>query len=124
MVMDVQLDFDFDHCQLNSPPLEAVQDYFRNLEFKTMVNRLPKIMARFNEYATAGVASTGGTSRITEISAYPGGSNGGSGDNGGGGGAAVAVQVESATIIIEPIPTLAQPPAPDVGDYQIRLGIR
>ncbi|CAN5485459.1 DNA polymerase I [soil metagenome] len=108
MVMDVQLDFDFDHCQLNSPPLEAVQEYFRNLEFKTMVNRLPKIMARFNEYATAGVATSGGSARVTEVSAYEV-----SGGNGGGG-AAVAVQVESATIIIEPIPTLAQPPTPDV----------
>ncbi|MBS1952809.1 MAG: DNA polymerase I [Cyanobacteria bacterium SZAS-4] len=108
MVMDVKLDFDFDHCQLNSPPLEAVQDYFRNLEFKTMVNRLPKIMARFNEYATAGVATTGGTSRSVEVSAYAGGGSSG------GGGAAVAVQVESATIIIEPIATLALPPTPDV----------
>lgn len=104
MVMDVKLDFDFDHCQLNSPPLEAVQDYFRALEFKTMVNRLPKIMARFNEYATAGVASTGGSSRTVEVAAYAGG----------GGGAAVAVQVETATIIIEPIATLALPPTPDV----------
>lgn len=104
MVMDVKLDFDFEHCQLNSPPLEAVQDYFRALEFKTMVNRLPKIMARFNEYATAGVASTSGSSRTVEVAAYAGG----------GGGAAVAVQVETATIIIEPIATLALPPTPDV----------
>jgi len=108
MVMDVQLDFDFEHCQLNSPPLEAVQEYFRNLEFKTMVNRLPKILARFNEYATVGVASSGGSTRTTEISAYAGG-------EGGGGGAAVAVKtIETASIFVEPIATLAVPPTPEV----------
>ena len=104
MVMDVKLDFDFEHCQLNSPPLEAVTEYFRNLEFKTMVNRLPKIMARFNEYATVG-ASTGSTERTTEVSPY----------RSGGGGAAVAVKtVETNTIVVEPIATLALPPTPDV----------
>lgn len=142
MVTDIKLDFDFEHCQLNSPPLEAVQDYFRALEFKTMVNRLPKILARFNEYATVGAVA--GVARTSEVTAYAG--SGGSAEAGSGGvgaggagvgavptsggvgvgaitgiggssygGAGATFQaIETATILIEPIATLALPPTPDV----------
>ncbi|MFN8552646.1 MAG: DNA polymerase I [Candidatus Obscuribacterales bacterium] len=140
MVTDIKLDFDFEHCQLNSPPLEAVQEYFRNLEFKTMVNRLPKIMARFNEYATVGAVA--GVARTREVNAYAGGSGGGYGSSsgssvgvgsdGGGGtdsnfgtgnnaggtsgsGAGTTIEkIETAAILIEPIATLAVPPTPEV----------
>ncbi|HEY9731114.1 MAG TPA: DNA polymerase I [Drouetiella sp.] len=128
MVTDIKLDFDFEHCQLNSPPLEAVQEYFRALEFKTMVNRLPKILARFNEYATVGAVA--GVARTSEVTAYAGagGNAGGAGYGAGVGGSAGAESsgptyqtVETATILIEPIATLALPPTPDVVLRQTEL---
>ncbi len=48
MRLDVPLDFDFEHCQLNMPSVEAVSQFFTELEFKSLVSRLNKILARFN----------------------------------------------------------------------------
>ncbi|HEY9679071.1 MAG TPA: DNA polymerase I [Drouetiella sp.] len=101
IVLDVALDFDFEHCQLNAPPLEAATEYFRALEFKSIVNRLPKILARFNEYATVTVG---------KVSSVTGGSSTSSG-----GGTAIAVKpIESITVVVEKVAALALPPTPEV----------
>ena len=46
---DVPLSFDFAHCQLTPPNQEALADFFGQLEFKTMITRLPKILKNFSE---------------------------------------------------------------------------
>jgi DNA polymerase I len=44
----VPIDLDFDNCQLTPPDITALNEFFSNLEFKTLVNRLPKILKNFN----------------------------------------------------------------------------
>ena len=46
--LDVPLEFDFEHCQLSMPSTEAVTQFFTELEFKSLVSRLNKILPRFN----------------------------------------------------------------------------
>jgi len=108
IVRDIPLEFDFDHCNMVSPPMEEVSDYFRSLEFKTMVNRLPKILSRFNEHS---MISTRAAS--TESRSYSGG------------GTAVAVKpvvtATSAIFIMEPVAALAAPPAPNVVESEANL---
>jgi DNA polymerase I len=48
MRLDVPLEFDFEHCQLNMPSVEALSQFFTELEFKSLVSRLNKILPRFN----------------------------------------------------------------------------
>lgn len=48
IVLDVPLEFDFDHCQLSLPSVAAVTKFFTDLEFKNLVGRLNKILPRFN----------------------------------------------------------------------------
>jgi DNA polymerase-1 len=58
--LDVPLDFDFEHCQMNVPSPEAVTAFFASLEFKNLVNRLGKVLSRFGYTAKAGAgAGTG-----------------------------------------------------------------
>jgi len=45
--LDVPVDFDFDHCHLSPPNLEAVSNFFGELEFKGLVKRLPKVFENF-----------------------------------------------------------------------------
>jgi DNA polymerase-1 len=46
--LDVPLAFDFWHCHLSPPELEKVASFFSNLEFKSLVNRLPKVFTHFH----------------------------------------------------------------------------
>lgn len=45
--LDVPVQFDFDHCHLSPPNLEAVSNFFGDLEFKGLVKRLPKVFENF-----------------------------------------------------------------------------
>lgn len=49
--LDVPFDFDFDHCQLSLPNVQDVLEFFRNLEMKALLKRLPKVLAMFNNGA-------------------------------------------------------------------------
>ena len=103
IVRDIPLEFDFDHCKMLSPHMDEVSEYFRALEFKSMVNRLPKILARFNEHA---MISTREASAESSFSAR-------------GGGTAIAVKPmvdpsTAAVFVMETPATLAAPPTPDV----------
>jgi DNA polymerase-1 len=53
--LDVPLEFDFEHCHLTPPDLEAAAQFFTDLEFKGLVKRLPKVFTNFKH---AGAAST------------------------------------------------------------------
>ncbi len=45
---NVPIKLDLDHCHLTPPDIEALNDFFGKLEFKTLVNRLPKVLKNFN----------------------------------------------------------------------------
>lgn len=45
--LDVPVDFDFEHCKLSMPELPKVGQFFRNLDFRTLVNRLPRVLVHF-----------------------------------------------------------------------------
>lgn len=47
--LDVPVDFDFQHCELNMPELPKVGQFFRNLDFRTLVNRLPRVLVHFGK---------------------------------------------------------------------------
>jgi DNA polymerase I len=59
--LDVPLEFDFEHCQMNVPSPEAVTAFFTSLEFKNLVNRLGKILSRFGYSTKAGAGAGAGT---------------------------------------------------------------
>ncbi|MBY0356678.1 MAG: DNA polymerase I [Candidatus Obscuribacterales bacterium] len=46
--LDVPFQFDFDHCQLTLPEIETAAKFFRDFEFRALLKRLPKVLARFN----------------------------------------------------------------------------
>jgi DNA polymerase I len=74
--LDVPLEFDFEHCQMNVPSPEAVTAFFTSLEFKNLVNRLGKILSRFGYSTKAGAgAGTGADASATAENAA--GENGG-----------------------------------------------
>ncbi len=47
--LDVPLSFDFEHCQLSLPQVEAVAMFFRRLEANAMLKRLPRVLKDFNQ---------------------------------------------------------------------------
>lgn len=46
--LDVPFEFDFDHCQLSLPQIDTVIDFFRRIEARALLKRLPKILKHFN----------------------------------------------------------------------------
>lgn len=59
--LDVPLDFDFAHCKLDSIDTSKAVDYFQNLGIKSIVTRLPRVLAKIagtEETATAGEISS------------------------------------------------------------------
>lgn len=47
--LDVPMEFDFDHCELSMPKdLHRVCEFLRDLEFRNLLRRLPKILSNFN----------------------------------------------------------------------------
>ena len=46
--LDVPLEFDFEHCQLSVPCIRDLEEFLKNLGFKTMLARLPKLLSRFH----------------------------------------------------------------------------
>lgn len=48
IVLDVPLDFDFEHCNMTLPDVERVAGFFRTVESSSILRRLPKILANFN----------------------------------------------------------------------------
>lgn len=45
--LDVPISFDFEHCHLTTPPLEKVESFFADLEFKSLKARLPRLFSNF-----------------------------------------------------------------------------
>ncbi len=45
---DVPIEFDFAHCSLTPPDVEALAAFFLSFEFKTLTSRLPKVLANFS----------------------------------------------------------------------------
>jgi DNA polymerase-1 len=58
--LDVPLEFDFEHCQMDVPSTEAVAEFFTSLEFKNLVKRLGTILSRFGYAAKAGAGAAAG----------------------------------------------------------------
>ena len=58
--LDVPLEFDFEHCQMNVPSPEAVSEFFTSLEFKNLVKRLGTILSRFGYSTKAGAGAGAG----------------------------------------------------------------
>jgi DNA polymerase I len=48
IVLDVPLEFDFDHCHLRLPDVNRVCEFLREMEFRNLLRRLPRILANFN----------------------------------------------------------------------------
>lgn len=46
--LDVPLDFDFDHCELKCEDPTKICEIFRNMEFRNLLKRMPKILSHFN----------------------------------------------------------------------------
>jgi len=46
--LDVPMEFDFDHCHLTMPNLSNVKGYFVGLNFRQLVGRLPRVLAKFD----------------------------------------------------------------------------
>jgi DNA polymerase-1 len=46
--LDVPLEFDFDHCELKCDDPAKICEIFRNMEFRNLLKRLPKILSYFN----------------------------------------------------------------------------
>ncbi len=47
IMLDVPVDFDFHHCRLTIPDVVEVGKYFKSLQFRGLVNRLPKVLSSF-----------------------------------------------------------------------------
>lgn len=46
--LDVPLQFDFDQCQIKMPDVNRVCEFLRELEFRNLLRRLPRILSNFN----------------------------------------------------------------------------
>jgi DNA polymerase-1 len=46
--LDVPVQFDFDHCRLKVPDIDAVVSYFREVEANAILKRLPRVLKHFN----------------------------------------------------------------------------
>lgn len=46
--LDVPLEFDFEHCRPRMPDVASVASFLREMEFNTILKRLPKVLAPFN----------------------------------------------------------------------------
>ena len=46
--LDVPLDFDFEHCEMNCPDPTRIAEIFREMEFRNLLKRLPKVLSHFN----------------------------------------------------------------------------
>ncbi len=46
--LDVPLDFDFDHCQMDCPDPAKITEIFRRMELRSLLKRLPKVLSHFN----------------------------------------------------------------------------
>ncbi|MCC7530941.1 MAG: DNA polymerase I [Candidatus Melainabacteria bacterium] len=64
--VDVPLDFDFAHCRLDSLDASKAIEYFQNLGIKSIVNRLPKVIARIS--GGAGAAQSAEVSSLSVVS--------------------------------------------------------
>jgi len=47
--LDVPLEFDFEHCRLTLPKIDSVVEFFRGMEFNSILKRLPQSLAPFND---------------------------------------------------------------------------
>jgi DNA polymerase-1 len=48
IALDCPLEFDFEHCHLTMPDVRRVVDFFRTMEFNSILKRLPRALAPFN----------------------------------------------------------------------------
>jgi DNA polymerase I len=48
IVLDAPVQFDFEHCKLKLPDVEAVVAYFREVEANAILKRLPRVLKHFN----------------------------------------------------------------------------
>lgn len=55
---DVPIEFDYEHCHLTPPDMEALSKFFLDLEFKALTARLPKLMANFSGVIPGQVAGS------------------------------------------------------------------
>lgn len=49
IVLDVPFSFDFDHCQMDCPDASKIAELFREMEFRNLLKRLPKVLSHFNQ---------------------------------------------------------------------------
>ncbi|PWU00247.1 MAG: DNA polymerase I [Candidatus Melainabacteria bacterium] len=64
--LDAPVQFDFDHCLLTAPSLDDVKSFFSELEFKSTVARLPKLISLFKEVAP-GKTSRNGAQLVAKV---------------------------------------------------------
>ncbi|CAN5610108.1 hypothetical protein BH11CYA1_BH11CYA1_40100 [soil metagenome] len=69
--LDVPLEFDFEHCRLNMPQLQALKDYFDRLNFRQLTTRLPKILARFSPDGSVPTMPKASALPLASVSAAP-----------------------------------------------------
>lgn len=66
--LDVPMEFDFAHCRLDSIDTSRANEFFQGLGIKSIVNRLPKVLARISGDEIAQTAQSG---QISSLSVVP-----------------------------------------------------
>lgn len=69
--LTVPVRFDFDCCRLTAPNAENVVHFFKTLEFKGIVNRLPKILARFDQLTGKEQTSESDMAKVVAAASAP-----------------------------------------------------
>ncbi len=66
--LDVPMEFDFAHCRLDSIDTSKASEFFQGLGIKSIVNRLPKVLARISGGEVAQPLQTGEISSLSVVS--------------------------------------------------------
>jgi len=66
--LDVPMDFDFAHCRLDSIDTSRANEFFQALGIKSIVNRLPKVLARISG---GEIPQTSQSGQISSLSVVP-----------------------------------------------------
>ncbi|MBX9949957.1 MAG: DNA polymerase I [Candidatus Obscuribacterales bacterium] len=66
--LDVPMEFDFAHCRLDSIDTSRANEFFQGLGIKSIVNRLPKVLARISGVEVAQPTQAGQISSLSVVS--------------------------------------------------------
>jgi DNA polymerase-1 len=128
MRFDAPLEFDFEHCQLVVPSMQQVTDFFTDMQFKTMVTRLPKLLSRFSESGEAEISVTVAEEGAAAASASGATASAAATKSSGMGGKswskedANAAAAASSAVLVKPRALSCGPPEPIVVTSEEQLG--